>query len=127
MYRTDWLLQQIHQLARALANALGAEQRDEAIDAELEALAGMKLRVLGSLPPSMVVRLIGQRFGDTAPERLFAARELVRLAVDEGHDLQLHVDALHAALVDAVGEDGVVELEAALTRARAGSTSPPPP
>lgn len=72
MRHDDWLERQIEDLGRALAAIFAAPDREQEVDHQLDVLVGMGLRVLETLPPSQVVRLIGHRFGEPQPERWHA-------------------------------------------------------
>lgn len=124
MLKDDWLERQIRELGRALAALFGSHER-QAVDAELEGLLGVRLDVLRAVPPSMVVKLIGERYGEFRPERVFSAIRIldVELAVRPDPALALRRTALVEALISAVGDDGLASLERALTDERAGSNA----
>lgn len=111
MQRTDWLERQLEQLARALAQVAGAEATETELDTQLQGLVGMPLDVLRALPPQAVVRLIGSRFGDDQPARLYSALRLVEHAGDE---LSAHRAALRQAVRDRVGDAGLADMDRAL-------------
>ncbi len=137
MLQDDWLLRQIEDLVRFFSGAEDEEmtaanqeetaQRSEPgnsgsrVDAELAQRTGLSLTMLSHLDPDAAVRLIGHRFGQFQPERVYTTWVLLDTAIAHDHALSARLmpirDALHGQLVEEVGADGMTRLQDALREA----------